>query len=301
MNMRRKLVKQGGSALTVSLPAKWIKQKGLAAGDEVEVEEKDKEIRISSGKSEELERVSIKVHMPSKLIRRHIGNLYRRGYDEMEFKFDDPAIIHEIQKYMPDFMGLEITKQKKDSCIVKDLTGIKQEEFDNAFRRLFLITLSMAEESIEAVKKKDYDAMSNILILEKTTNKLFNFCLRIVNKYWDKNVYFMGKLLIRLEDIGDGYRDICKYLMENKKVELSAATFKLYNELNVKLKHLYDLYYSFPEESINHIFAKKETLTNNAGDLFEKVPKKEIIVIHYLLELVSNIYEASSPIFGINE
>jgi len=43
--MKRKLVKQGGTALTVSLPAKWAKKYDLKAGDEIDlVEEGNKKL-----------------------------------------------------------------------------------------------------------------------------------------------------------------------------------------------------------------------------------------------------------------
>ena len=45
--MKRKLVKQGGTALTVSLPAKWARKYNLKAGDEVEGEEEDWTLIVS--------------------------------------------------------------------------------------------------------------------------------------------------------------------------------------------------------------------------------------------------------------
>jgi len=46
--MERKLVKQGRNALTVTLPAKWLKFRRLEAGDSVFFDEKDDGILISS-------------------------------------------------------------------------------------------------------------------------------------------------------------------------------------------------------------------------------------------------------------
>ena len=46
--MKRKLVKQGNNALTVSLPSDWSKLNRLAAGDEVDVEIVGKNVIIGS-------------------------------------------------------------------------------------------------------------------------------------------------------------------------------------------------------------------------------------------------------------
>ena len=54
--MRRKLVKQGVNALTVTLPAKWIEKKGLKAGDEIDVVEEENKIEIYSDTLKEVKK-----------------------------------------------------------------------------------------------------------------------------------------------------------------------------------------------------------------------------------------------------
>jgi antitoxin component of MazEF toxin-antitoxin module len=49
MIMERKLVKQGRDALTLTLPAKWLKQKGLKQGDSVFIEQHDNFLKLNIG------------------------------------------------------------------------------------------------------------------------------------------------------------------------------------------------------------------------------------------------------------
>jgi antitoxin component of MazEF toxin-antitoxin module len=49
--MIRKLVKQGDNALTVTLPAHWIKDQGLKTGNEVHLQEIGRNIEISAARN----------------------------------------------------------------------------------------------------------------------------------------------------------------------------------------------------------------------------------------------------------
>ena len=48
--MKRKINRVGYSTLTVSLPSKWAKQYGLKPGDEVEISEDGRTLRIEAKK-----------------------------------------------------------------------------------------------------------------------------------------------------------------------------------------------------------------------------------------------------------
>lgn len=300
--MKRKVVKHGNSTLTVSLPSKWAKKHNLKAGDEIEFEEKREGLLVKTayGKSEPLS-ITVNVSGPWRLLRKYIGNLYRKGYDEMRLEFDDPKLIKEIEKLVVGFMGLEITDQGSKYCVIRNVANVKEDEFDNMLNRMFLLTLTMGNDLIDGIKKNNLDELSNISILEKTHNKLFNFCLRVINKPdFQRSVYFIGKLIIRLEDAGDRYRDIAEYIVENKGLKISKETLLLLEEANSKLRKVYELYSKFDMDKALHIENKKEQLTKEAFALLEKVPKKEIRIAHLIADLINDIYEAESPIFGLH-
>ena len=46
--MRKKLVKQGHSTLTITIPAKWARENKLKAGDELELNTKQNSLIIST-------------------------------------------------------------------------------------------------------------------------------------------------------------------------------------------------------------------------------------------------------------
>jgi phosphate uptake regulator len=54
--MKRKVIKQGHNTLTITLPNKWASRFNLAAGDEIDLNEKDNGLFISTEKHSEKKR-----------------------------------------------------------------------------------------------------------------------------------------------------------------------------------------------------------------------------------------------------
>ncbi len=59
--MRRKVVKLGPATLVVSLPSKWTKKFSINAGDELEMEEHNKNLIISTEKGINIEKEAIDI------------------------------------------------------------------------------------------------------------------------------------------------------------------------------------------------------------------------------------------------
>ena len=152
--MKRKVIKQGPSTLMVSLPSKWVKEHNIEQGNEVELEEISEGLLIKTDSKSKLNTITVNVSGPPKLIRRYIGNIYRKGYDEITLEFDDPSSIKHIEKYSQDFLGLQITEQGKKYCVLHSVASLKIEEYDSMVNRIFLLILEMGSDVIDALKKK---------------------------------------------------------------------------------------------------------------------------------------------------
>jgi len=304
--MKRKVAKIGSSTLMVSLPIKWVKRYGIKKGDELEIEEDKDKLVIGADKQREGFKGVVIAEEPRRLINRSIYNLYRGGADEIEVRYENLELFRLIEDSLQLLMGFEITEQGKDYCILKNVANIQDSEFDNMFRRYFLITLSLADESFEAILKKEYNSLNAVCKLENTQNKYYMFCSRAINKSGDKLLKkpnLMYLLIQRLEDIADDYKYICRYvseIKEKKDFKLSKGIMELFKETNGYLRDLYNLYYNFDIEKGIKIINHKKKLYQEALELLENVPKKEIRIVHILGTLIVKIYESSSPIFGIN-
>ena len=89
--MKRKIIKQGISTLTISLPSKWVKQFNLEGGDEVEVIESDQNLIISTSQRIKAKSITLDITgLPDKIVWRYFTALYMSGYDEILIRFSEP-------------------------------------------------------------------------------------------------------------------------------------------------------------------------------------------------------------------
>lgn len=280
--MKRRIVKQGSATMTISLPSKWIKKFNLDAGDEINLEEKESAIEISAEAKEEIKKKEIDVSaLDPETTQKAISALYRRGYDEITVKFGSTNLITAIQNTVDQqSIGFEIIKQGKDFCIIKDLGKIQQEEFDNALRRSFLLLKTLATESLEAIKKNDKNALSNIAYIDANINKFTNFCERVLAKKGYKEFEktpFYYHFSEELEELADEFKSICDYyLKENKKI--SKKDLELYEEIISLIGEYADLFYKFNLVQINELFRKLKQLKSEI-----KIDSK---LSHHLTEIV---------------
>ena len=180
--MKRKVIKQGNNTLTVTLPRKWTSKYHLNAGDEVEVEEKGRNLSIGTKKSLEEGKISLKVGGPEKLIALMISTAYKKGFDQVRVEFEDADAFKIIKKEVEsELLGYEIIEQGKGYCIVKDIAENLAKEFDTMLKKVFLSLIEMSDESLSKIKSGDYD-LEEITLIEKANNKYTNFCKRILNK-----------------------------------------------------------------------------------------------------------------------
>ena len=113
--MRRKLIKQGNDALTITIPAKWLKNKSLKSGDEVEINEQEQDLLISGTGEAELKTKQIFLETVSaNHLRSLISSAYKAGYDQINIKSKEQlklSLINEIINTLQDWKLFLRTKQ----------------------------------------------------------------------------------------------------------------------------------------------------------------------------------------------
>src|SRR3989339_1769225 len=135
--MRRKLIKQGKNALTVTLPAKWVEDNGLKGGDEVEIGEKEGTLSIASqGNAKALSKTLMFQNVRHDFLRTVISSYYRRGYVELILKFKEKPPYAIISHVVSSLRGYEITDYELNSCTVKDVMKNQYESSEQSVNKL---------------------------------------------------------------------------------------------------------------------------------------------------------------------
>src|SRR3989344_7451335 len=211
--MKRRIIKQGHNTLTVTLPAEWVKKLNLKAGDEVDLIEKENSLVINGSERTKEKCATIDIAgLTIPMLWRHFQSAYRAGCDEIKIifdpneksyedayhyyttqfdysklgeKFPPKPVIAMIQGLVDRFIGMGIIETGKNYCIVKEMGETTPKEFDNSFRRIFLVILQMFERILEAIKKdeiNDPGLCKEIQTIDLNVDRFVDYCCRIINK-----------------------------------------------------------------------------------------------------------------------
>jgi len=294
--MKRKVVLHGPSTLTISLPASWVKKFNIKKGDELNLEEHEKDLRINFEKESEIGKKQINIGNLTKLGKRYMTASYRQGYDELHLSYFNSKFREDIQNIVGrEIIGFEIVKQNNNFCIIKDLTGHSKDEFNSALRRIWLLTIGLSEESLRAIKENEYMAIKNIKLMDHSINKFTNYCLRLLTKKGHSDfrktpLYY--HLVKSLEEIADQYKDLCvSYLSNKEKVDnISISSF---NKINKHLEEFYSLFYKYDEKKMDDLL--KDTKLTHA-----KISDSKKKMGHYLSSICRDIRDLLSVVVEIN-
>lgn len=290
--MKRKIIELGKNCLVVSLPAKWAKDLNFKKGDELEVSQEGSRIIFGSMKKVETKKTEVDISSPSFPMNRYLGAIYHAGYDEIKLTFTKPNTIKEIQKIIGEMLGYEIVNQGKNYCIIRSVAGTLEQEFDSMLRRAFFVTKAIAQNSLEAIKKNDFQQLQEATILEKTNNKLTNFCRRVINKKFHYNTTYATELyafIYQLEKIGDEYKYMCQCISK-QRIKVSKKIIELYARVNRLFEKLENSFYNFKEEDIEYIAKERKDIIKKRIDLYKLLDKKELVILDNLTNITQLIF-----------
>lgn len=302
--MKRKVIQIAESTQLVSLPRKWALKHEVKKGDELDVQEEGNSIVISTDKGLKSEKVKINVSkLNIHLVRWSITALYKKGYDEVEITFDNPDTIDAIKEAIQNTLGYEIIEHHENKCIIKNLSKGLESEFDSTFRRAFLVTLSMADSSLERIKKGEIEELKEVIVLENTNNKLSNFCERMLNLkgYKDpKKTIFIYLIIWQLESVADEYRDLGKFLLREPDTKLNKDIITMFEKANAVLRSFYEVYYELKREKLVEIYNEKKKAEAQTEVLCKKLKDtRNIKVMNYLTSIIGKINDLSGALLAM--
>jgi antitoxin component of MazEF toxin-antitoxin module len=206
--MERKLVKQGENALTITLPAKWLKEKGLKAGDTVNIEEKTSQLIVSSTKASKITETSIDLEgKRAGLSYRRLITKYIEGYDIITISnYKEDKLENWIQERLTGF----IVESKTSKIIkIKNIISKPEDNFKSIFNRILFILKEQTQnlDNSEKTKKTERKLDTNII-----------YCLRYIKKYQKtENPYKFYSALLNIEALGDKISKISKIKTTKKQ------------------------------------------------------------------------------------
>jgi len=267
----------GGKTYVISLPAPWIKKYGIKKSEELDVEEENDKVVISTGKKRISKSVKLDISgLDSKLIYRLIHAAYIRGADEIRVSFSNKTESELMRKAANTLIGCVIVEEGSDYILIKDVYG-PATEFDPIFKRVFFILNDMITESIQSVKTNTL----NIEELEEKDHRLghsINFCLRYLNKKGHsdrlRNLMLYGTLR-NIENLGDEYCHLFIALSNN--TNSNKKLFEIFTDLEDMFKQYSELFFKFDKEKLINLFSYKKRVKENLSAFSKTCSKSEVI------------------------
>ena len=266
--MQRKLIQLSPSTAVVSLPASWIRHNKLSKGRSIFLEEQENRIIISvlSRKTEKEITVDVK-EFQNRLMWNYFDALYICGYDNITLLTRDntqSALIGRIIKFFP---GLIIEEERNNIVRIVDVADNPSENLDKMLARMFHITITILEDSMEAIKNKNYPVLASMKERDYHINSYASYCFRQLNKYGYKNyskTAIMHTYVKILEMITDR---ICIYLAHMAKAAKSTDKADLTKVLLI-YKDIYSLHYNYTNRKLIEIEEKHHELMQSKDKEF---------------------------------
>ena len=194
--MRRKLVKQGNTTYTVSLPKDWVERLNLEQGNDIDIEELGDNLTISSPKNKQKNNSIHFSSIPEKLAHEIIVSSYKAGIREIDIEGINKS---KIDSALKNTIGLEIISSKGNKISIIDLGAFDEQNIEKAENQIYWRILYMIERVLANAK------ISEIEDIDLEINKLSFYIQRNLASRYSSNYknFIVFEKISLLESLGD--------------------------------------------------------------------------------------------------
>ena len=302
--MKRKVILMGGKTHVISLPLKCIKKYDIKKSQELNLEEKQNCIIVSTESKPKTKEIELNLKKAdSSLIVKSIVSSYQLGYNFLILKFNPTCINHKTGQEIPtnkvientcnQLIGFEITEQEESLIHIKDVTENSINEFNNILRRTFLLLNSFANESHQFLKNNKCEDLHQKHI---QVRRYTNYCQRYLNifGYEDKTTLYT-ELLFNLEEISRTYRFVTK-----EHIKLKPQTIKMLKKTILLQEDFYKLFYKYSTRKTSEIIKERIEIFTQINTISKTLPKQDLIFVQRLPNILNAILSLINTTTAIN-
>ena len=298
--MKRKVIKLGSATLVTSLPSKWIKKLNLKAGDEIDIEEDNNDLRIQAKKGSETKKeITIELKgEEEKDIYIILIILYRNGFQRIKINNLDKKALAEIKRVTYKLLlGFELIDIEENSCVLDNLAEPSDQKYDILLRRIFLTIKETVNKTINDFEQKKLE-IKDLEELKDQHDKFINFCKRIVIKENDKDITVKWELLTFLLHIQHALFYFYKYVYDNK-VPLNKDLIDIVEKYKDYFQLFYDGYFNKDLKTIQKITHQRNLF--QYGIILDQIEKKgkSSVAFSFIREVFRLTQVAISPIITL--
>lgn len=296
--MKRKVIKQGASTLTTSLPASWVQEQKVKQGDEIDIEQINDKLIIANSKKREVPNV-IFSQLNRTFIKNTIISLYCKGHNKIRIAFPDPQIENCIRETINNHLiGFDIVQKEKGMCLLENITEPDSDQFEMIFKKIFFnlsLLINTTEERLKNQKKDN--AYQDII---RRSQQYENLCKRIIakrNPLGENTLFFWG-VLNYLAQAAKEIQLLNRFLDKKRiNTKIILYSFSLLKKYHALLEESY--LKKDPDKILAlHIYHQKHIRASEFDKIF-KLKEKECVIQYHTIVAIRNLYLASNAILGM--
>ncbi|MBT5021758.1 phosphate uptake regulator PhoU [Candidatus Woesearchaeota archaeon] len=302
--MRRKLVRQGQNALTVTVPAKWTQEMQLEAGDEVEITRLETDLLITTKAQVKEKEIELEIKSDDQyLIKGTIKTLYRLGYDIIKIKFENKkqlkTIINTIEN---ELLGFEVVHEEENLIVLESLTEPSDKKHNLLLKKIFQIAKQTFEIIITDLKNKKFESIDEITKLTRKSDQYDSFCRRNISKkrFSEEKINYYWELYQRLLLIQYSLLHTYQLLDKEKPTEVNNQIWEVFTELEQYYNTIYTIFSQNKTELLEEL---NEKIVNfrfkKIHELMKKTNGTETIILYYCGELTRRFNLCTLPLVAI--
>jgi len=289
--MKRKVIKQGNQAFTLTLPIDWVRKNKVDKNLELDVKEEGKSLLINSSGEVEGGRVKLDLSgQNTRVIFIHVSSLYAKGIDEIEI-ISKEDISQKLIKAAANTIGYAVVLQEKERYIIKDISGGKYPDIEEIFKRVFQMILMFYEACMNDVFGEEKETADNLKLRDREINKFCLYLQRAINKMSYPDA-IRGRSLFtyafELEKISDeverAWRTNVQY-----KIKKTKEIKQLMDKVKEGLEESFDSYYMFNPKKVEIIRLLRDKVRKDS----QKIKITDGNTFRFIRHLVKIIEEAA--------
>jgi len=299
----RKVQKVGTSTLTISLPKPWVQKYGLKQGDQVFLEEEGAHLRVTPAamairtKTQPDYVVDADLCDEPGILHRVIVGNYVLGRERLVVKASGrlkPEHVTEARDAARRLMGMGIIEETASRITLQCSIEPGKYPVDTLIKRLYNLSGTMLDESIEALVTKDRRLAEDALHREDDADMMYWLLVRLLlSAQMDDSLLeqlglrnrleIAGYRLIakELETVADYGEDIARNVIElvDNDVEVPTALIRALKDLAQGVRDVYS-------KGIGGLLSRDLKLANQAILTRDEMKKKEQRFMRLLFEEV---------------
>lgn len=301
--MKRKVIKHGPSTFIISLPSTWCKKNNIKKGDELDVDEEEGHLTISTEQIIQRDLIDIDISsLDRSSLMYVIRCLYKKGYEEIILRFDNQKVKHlrldkertivsVIYEELNRMTGIEIIEQKTNSCTLKTLSEMKFVEFRSIQRRIFLLIIDMFHDLVQGYESEQL-LLKNLEDKHNGITKFISFCMRLLNTRspsTEKNNPLSYAILSHTDKIVDSIKHGGR-IVRQFKPKPSKKTVSMMKKILKSIELYYDFYYAYDNDKIQDQSSLRDGIIKEVRNEYDSFSKEDLLLVSNLMPIVENIY-----------